>query len=256
NGYSLYVQNNALIWLVKQNGQAYQVRTTNLPNAQFAVTASLLDGGEMTLEINGKNVGKGKAPALFPAALNPQRVRTGNDNLGENNVGEYANNFWFRGRMGRESSLALRDPSLASTAGQVATGTASGSSSTAGAVVIKMGVIPHEMKFDKANFKVRAGQQVTIDFENQDFMQHNLLVIQKGSLEKVGKAADDLARDPKGAEQQYVPKMPEVIVASRLVDPEGNESLVFTAPSEPGDYPYICTVPGHWRIMNGIMTVE
>jgi putative membrane-bound dehydrogenase-like protein len=257
NGYSLYVQNNALIWLVKQNGQAYQVRTTNLPDAQFTVTASLLDGGDMTLEINGKNVGKGKAPALFPAALDPQRVRTGHDNLGDNNVGEYSNNFWFRGRMGRESSLALKDPSLASTiASPEATETAGGSSSTAGAVVIKMGVIPHEMKFDKANFKVKAGQQVTIDFENQDFMQHNMLVIQKGSLEKVGKAADDLARDPKGAEQQYVPNMPEVIVASRLVDPEGNESLVFTAPTEPGDYPYICTVPGHWRIMNGIMTVE
>jgi len=45
-------------------------------------------------------------------------------------------------------------------------------------------------------------------------------------------------------------------VATRLVDPEGSESLVFTAPTEPGQYPYICTVPGHWRIMNGIMTVE
>lgn len=257
NGYSLYVQNNALIWLVKQNGQAYQVRTTNLPDAQFAVTASLSEGGAMTLDINGRNVGKGKAPALFPVALDPQRVRIGNDNVGDNTVGEYANNYWFRGRMGRESSLALRDPSLANGAsGQVAEGPASSSASSAGAVVIKMGVIPHEMKFDKANFTVKAGQQVTIDFENQDFMQHNMLVIQKGSLETVGKAADDLARDPKGAAQNYVPKMPEVIVATRLVDPEGSESLVFTAPTEPGQYPYICTVPGHWRIMNGIMTVE
>src|SRR5690606_2557548 len=54
NGYSLYVQNKALIWLVKQNGQAYQVRTTQLPETQFTVTASLLEGGEMTLDINGK----------------------------------------------------------------------------------------------------------------------------------------------------------------------------------------------------------
>src|SRR5690606_29419319 len=54
NGYSLYVQNNALIWLVKQNGQAYQLRTTQLPETQFTVTASLLEGGEMTLDINGK----------------------------------------------------------------------------------------------------------------------------------------------------------------------------------------------------------
>src|SRR5690606_27305927 len=158
---------------------------------------SLLDGGAMTLEINGKNVGKAQAPALFPAPLRPERVRAGFDNQGDDNVGEYSGNFWFRGRMGRESSLSLKDPSLADgDRGQIAEA-ASTSSSAAGAVVIKMGVIPHEMKFDKANFKVKAGQQVTIDFENQDFMQHNMLIIQKGSLEKVGKAADDLARDPK-----------------------------------------------------------
>src|SRR5690606_34626356 len=132
-------------------------------------------------------------------------------------------NFWFRGRMGRESSLALRDPSLAGTASQATTGTASGSSATAGSVVIKMGVIPHEMKFDKQAFTVKAGQQVTIDFENQDFMQHNLLIAQVGELEKVGTAADALARDPKGAEMNYIPQIPEVIIATRLVDPEGSE---------------------------------
>ena len=56
--------------------------------------------------------------------------------------------------------------------------------------------------------------------------------------------------------QNYVPKIPQVIAATRLVDPEGRESLVFIAPTEPGEYPFICTVPGHWRIMNGIMKVE
>jgi uncharacterized protein len=32
--------------------------------------------------------------------------------------------------------------------------------------------------------------------------------------------------------------------------------LMFIAPSQPGEYPFICTVPGHWRIMNGKMIVE
>ena len=119
-----------------------------------------------------------------------------------------------------------------------------------------MGVIPHEMKFDKPTFTVKAGQQVTLDFENKDFMQHNFLLLMPGTMEKVGKAADELARDPKGMEQNFIPKIPEVIIATKLINPEGSESLVFTAPSKPGDYPYICTVPGHWRIMNGIMKVE
>ena len=29
----------------------------------------------------------------------------------------------------------------------------------------------------------------------------------------------------------------------------------FTAPAAPGDYPYICTYPNHWRIMNGVLHV-
>jgi putative heme-binding domain-containing protein len=31
--------------------------------------------------------------------------------------------------------------------------------------------------------------------------------------------------------------------------------LAFTAPEEVGDYPYICTYPGHWRLMRGTLAV-
>jgi putative heme-binding domain-containing protein len=33
------------------------------------------------------------------------------------------------------------------------------------------------------------------------------------------------------------------------------EKLRFPAPSEPGDYPYLCSFPAHWLTMNGVMTV-
>jgi plastocyanin len=125
-----------------------------------------------------------------------------------------------------------------------------------GSVTIQMGVIANELKYDKASFTVKAGQQVTIDFTNNDFMQHNLLIGKSGSLETIGKAGDQLARDPQGVTMNFIPKIPEVLFAIPLVNPEGTESLVFTAPATPGEYPYLCTVPGHWRIMNGIMIVE
>ena len=32
--------------------------------------------------------------------------------------------------------------------------------------------------------------------------------------------------------------------------------ITFTAPAAPGSYPYICTFPGHWRIMRGVLVVE
>ncbi|MEX2591959.1 MAG: PVC-type heme-binding CxxCH protein [Anditalea sp.] len=258
NGYSLFIQDNALIWLVKQGGKAYQIKSPrNLPAEQFTVQAKLMEDGAMNLDINGKSIGKSKAISLFTSPLSPERVRVGNDNEGGNIVGEYSENFWFRGRMGNDSQLSLRDPSVADMAtSHTQGGNADQSPSAVGSVVVKIGVIPHEMKFDKESFTVKAGQQVTVDFENQDFMQHNLVVIKSGMLETVGNAADELARDPKGAEQNFIPKIPEVIIATRLVNPEGSETLVFTAPTTPGDYPFVCTVPGHWRIMNGIMKVE
>ena len=33
-------------------------------------------------------------------------------------------------------------------------------------------------------------------------------------------------------------------------------SLRFVAPTEPGEYPYLCTYPGHWVIMRGVMVVR
>jgi len=39
------------------------------------------------------------------------------------------------------------------------------------------------------------------------------------------------------------------------VNPGESFTLEFSAPEEPGDYPYVCTFPGHWRGMNGTMRV-
>lgn len=126
---------------------------------------------------------------------------------------------------------------------------------TKAAQVLKISTIQNEMKFDVKTFTVKAGSVVEIVFDNIDFMQHNLLILQKGSMEKVGIAADKLAQDPKGMEKNYIPKMPEVLFATKLVNPEESVKLRFTVPAATGDYPFICSFPGHWRIMNGIMKV-
>lgn len=123
------------------------------------------------------------------------------------------------------------------------------------ATVINLKVIKNEMKYDLQTFTVEVGKPVEIIFENPDFMQHNLLIVQTGSLEIVGKAADKLASDPQGAEKNYVPEIPEVLFSTRLVNPQQTVTLKFTAPAKAGDYPYVCTFPGHWSIMNGVMKV-
>lgn len=123
------------------------------------------------------------------------------------------------------------------------------------ATAIKISVIKNEMKYDLKTFTVEAGKPVEIVFENPDFMQHNLIITQPGALETVGKAADKLASNPKGAEMQYVPDIPEVLFSTKLVNPQQTVKLNFIAPEKEGDYPFVCTFPGHWSLMNGTMKV-
>jgi putative membrane-bound dehydrogenase-like protein len=122
-------------------------------------------------------------------------------------------------------------------------------------VALRLGVVPHELKFDKAELTVKAGQFVELVFVNPDVMQHNFLLGAQGSLDRIGTAADAMMATPDGLAQQFVPAIPEVLFATALVDPGQTLTVQFRAPSEPGDYPYVCTFPGHWRVMNGILHV-
>ena len=123
-------------------------------------------------------------------------------------------------------------------------------------VVIRLSVTPGEMKFDKTELTVAPGQLVEIVFSNPDSMQHNFVLGLPDSLKVIGPAADDLARTPNGPAQQYVPQLPQVIFHTKLVEPGETITVQFKAPADSGKYPYVCTFPGHWRIMNGILTVQ
>jgi len=127
--------------------------------------------------------------------------------------------------------------------------------SSKGATVINMKALENEMKYDLKTFTVEAGKTIEIIFTNPDFMQHNIVITKPGAMEVVGKAADKLATDAKGASMHYVPNIPEVLFHTRLVNPQETVKLHFIAPEQVGDYPYVCTFPGHRSLMNGIMKV-
>ena len=262
NGYSLYMQEGKLHWLVKQEGKPYLIKSdTKLPNERFNITATLSENGVMTLAIDGEIPLTGKAEGLFTKPFTPEEIRLGRDLRDENRVGEYPENARLRGWLDVKSTLNLnqvvKDKSDNKTGAIVSEQKPVVEKKGIGTpVTINLKVIEHEMKFDKKTFTVKAGQKVTIRFTNPDFMQHNLLLATPGSLEKVGAAADLLAREANAIALNYVPKMAEILYSTELVSPEGNATLVFIAPEKPGDYPFLCTVPGHWRIMNGIMKVQ
>ena len=118
-----------------------------------------------------------------------------------------------------------------------------------------LGNPPGTMKFKETEVEVAAGSKVMLTFMNPDVLQHNLVLVKKEKTNAVGALADAMLTDPEALKKNYVPSSDDVIASTKLVNPGGLEKIEFIAPSEPGDYPYICTFPGHWRLMQGKIKV-
>ncbi len=122
--------------------------------------------------------------------------------------------------------------------------------------VIRIEAVAAQMKFDVSRFTVTAGETVVIELVNKDEMPHNLVVGKEGALETVGLAADKMVALPDAFAKNFVPATPEVLFSIRLLNPGETVQARFTAPTQPGNYPFICTFPAHWRTMNGIIDVR
>ena len=120
---------------------------------------------------------------------------------------------------------------------------------------INLAAVPGRMVFDVTTFTVKCGQPVKLTFTNPDAMAHNVVVIKPGAESEVGLAGNEMAKDPDGLKKDFIPTSDKILYHTRLVEPGKIEVLRFRAPKEPGDYPYICTFPGHWVIMRGLMHV-
>jgi len=100
------------------------------------------------------------------------------------------------------------------------------------------------------------GEPIQLTFSNPDVVPHNWVLLKAGKLQKVGDEANRLIADPAAAARGYVPVSPDVLAYTDLVDPQGKFVIYFQAPEKPGRYPYLCTFPGHWMVMNGELIVE
>ncbi|HWK58587.1 MAG TPA: PVC-type heme-binding CxxCH protein [Parapedobacter sp.] len=252
-GYAVYAKDNQLFFAVYQHGQTATVMSRgNLPS-EFVANARLSADASMELLINGVSQGSAKAMHLFaePLGLN---LRSGEDFDEAHAFADYGGPSGFTGNANNITvrlSRASRSAALAHGDAQADTDPAAGVPSER----IELKAVKDIMQYDKKLISVPAGKRITLVFENPDGMQHNLLIIQPGTLDIVGKAADDMLRSSEAFEKQYIPDIPEVLHHTPLVSPGESYTLEFTAPAEPGDYPYVCTFPGHWRGMNGIMRV-
>ncbi len=112
------------------------------------------------------------------------------------------------------------------------------------------------LQFVQKQFSAKAGEKLTIRFKNPDVVPHNWLLAKPGSLQKLGEKVNLMITDPQGMAKHYVPDSDDVIAYTDMTNPKGEFVIHLTAPKEKGDYPYLCTFPGHWMVMNGVMKVE
>jgi uncharacterized cupredoxin-like copper-binding protein len=127
---------------------------------------------------------------------------------------------------------------------------------TAGAVqtpdVIRIGTLPG-LRFDTSVFSVRPGAEVELVFSNYDEMLHNLVITRPDARQRVVQAALELGAG--AADRDFVPSSPDVLWSTKVVPTDQSVTLKFRAPTTLGDYPFVCTLPGHGLVMFGTMTV-
>ncbi|MCP5542260.1 MAG: hypothetical protein H7A52_19115, partial [Akkermansiaceae bacterium] len=119
--------------------------------------------------------------------------------------------------------------------------------------------LPGMMRYDTTDIAVPPGARVKLTLENPDDLQHNLVILKPDAKDKDGQkfAQEAWLLGEEGIKLGWVPRdHPRILVAARLLDPKAGEDLYFVAPAEAGDYPFICTVPGHSMLMRGTLHIR
>ena len=115
--------------------------------------------------------------------------------------------------------------------------------------------VREQLRYDTPRLVVEAGRPFEIIFENDDVMPHNFVVVTPGSHVEIGLASQTMPPTLDGKGRAYIPNTNKILAASKLLEPGQKETLKLTAPSQEGDYEYVCTFPGHAMVMFGRLAV-
>ena len=154
-----------------------------------------------------------------------------------------------------QSPTMLQPPAPASLALVIPTAAPQPSVAEAPAVRVELqlATVANTMTFDKTSLTVPAGAEVHLVLKNNATMStlpHNWALVRPGTEASVAAAGLKV-----GEKAGYLDaRDSNVLVHSPMAKPGETTEFTFTAP-EPGKYPYICTVPGHYMMMKGVLTV-
>jgi azurin len=120
-------------------------------------------------------------------------------------------------------------------------------------VEIQIASVANTMTFDKKELSVPAGAEVHLTLKNNatsSVLGHNWVLINPGTEASVAAAGLKL-----GESAGYLDvRNHDVLANTALAKPGETVDVTFTAP-DAGKYTYICTFPGHYMMMKGVLTV-
>ena len=117
-----------------------------------------------------------------------------------------------------------------------------------------------QMQFNTKTLEVTAGEKVSLTFKHIGQLQkvamgHNVVILKAGTPIPpfATKAMTATTTD-------YIPADEEskkaIVAHTKVLGGGESQTITFTAPTEPGDYPYLCTFPGHFALMQGVLKVK
>ncbi|NGZ90371.1 azurin [Psychroflexus maritimus] len=114
-----------------------------------------------------------------------------------------------------------------------------------------------QMKFNKNQFKVKAGSEVKLTLTHtgqmsKEAMGHNFVLLNQGvDMMEFGERAAGAANNG------YIPEDAgdDIIAHTDMIGGGESASVTFKAP-EKGEYDFICSFPGHVALMKGKFIVE
>jgi azurin len=116
-----------------------------------------------------------------------------------------------------------------------------------------------QMQYNIKAFEVTEGQKVVLSFKHIGqlpaiAMGHNVVILKSGTAVPAFATKCAPAKDT-----GYIPQDEEskkqMVAHTKMLGGGESEEITFTAPAA-GDYPFICSFPGHFAIMQGVMTVK
>lgn len=113
------------------------------------------------------------------------------------------------------------------------------------------------MKFSLTEIRARAGEKIRVTLTNagrmpKQAMGHNwVLLTPRDDAAVMAFAASAAAKMP-----EYLPDDRSAVLAHTKVLGGGeSDTIEVTAPAQPGEYPFVCTFPGHAALMKGKLVV-